>query len=118
MQREKQNMQQLLVDQMMSYDSSSDNSEQEGMVDNNKKRKLESGSDQQSDIYKTDSEVKYPKFDQTGLSKEKEPCTKNIVLKDSSAALDRISLSDRNETHVLSIVARCENKKSKAIAII
>ena len=55
---------------MISCDSSSDNSEQEGMVYNNKKKKLESGSDYENDIFKSDSQVRYPKFDQAGSSKE------------------------------------------------
>ena len=102
---------------MISCDSSSDNSEQEGMVYKNKKRKLESGSDYESDICKTDSEVKYPKFDQARSSKEKDPYAKKEIMEDLSATLDRVSQSNRKATQVLAAVARCENKKSKTIAI-
>ena len=45
---------------MISYD------QQEGMIDNNKKRKLEYVSGYESKIYKKYSEIKYPKFHKAG----------------------------------------------------
>ena len=77
---------------MISYD------QQEGIIDNNKKRKLEYVSGYESNIYKTYSEIKYPKFVKAGQSKAKDPCAKNIVLEDLLGTLDRVGLNNRKAT--------------------